>query len=644
MVKKIPSQKSLEESVLQVLATPGYAPMTFRQMRHALNCPKHLVGELMETLEAMAQRGTIKFGHRDTIHAVRKAPAPLPREGKEWKQVKEDGPTWEETKRRIEEMQEMPGPFAQALLNRIGRLAEPSEAEMAGRRDCRKDEVYTIDPADARDHDDAVCVRNLPGRKWQLDVHIADVSHYVEDGSALDKEALKRSFTNYLPWRAVPMLPEQLSTDLCSLLEGRDRLALSCRMVIGAKGEILSWEFFESVINVRRFLTYEEAQRIGDAGDPAMGRLKACTDALRKAREKENLLSFDVPESRIQFDAKGEPCGVKPSVHLPSHSWIEECMLAANRCCARQVDERKLCGLYRVHEAPELETIASIASWADALGKDVSAPPRMAAEGFSNVQPELQAWLADLLKTEGLPLGLQTKIIRCMKKARYSTECMGHFALGWRHYSHYTSPIRRYADLWTHRVLKANLHGTEPGVAWPTASRQIATHISAREEVVMKTERSTTRSCVAWTLRDRAGDQFEATVTGVEPMGVFVQVKDPYAEGMIHVRNMQCDFFEHNPDRMELVGMRTKRTLGMGDLLQVTLLKADPLAGFIDFALAEDESAFEQFRIRDQKRQQKREREVKKGRATRKLHPATSASAPSNNPKDRRAKGRGRKR
>lgn len=651
MANKLPpTPQAMEDMVLQVTATPGYKPMTFREMRHALNCPKHLVGELMETIEAMVQRGRLKFGHRDTIVPVKLSaqPLPLPRVGEDWKQVVDEGPTWNETKKRIEELQEMPGPFAAALIARIGKIPEPSEEDFKGREDCRKDEVYTIDPRDARDHDDAVGVKSLPGKKWQLDVHIADVSHYVQDNTALDKEALKRSFTNYLPWRAVPMLPEQLSTDMCSLLEGKDRLALSCRMVIDSKGKIASWHFFESVINVNKFLTYEKAQEIGDAGDKAMNRLKACTDALRKSRESENLLSFNVPESRIQFDEKGEPCGVKPSEHLPSHSWIEECMLAANRCCARLLDEQGLCGMYRVHEAPEPETIASIASWAEALGNDIPRPPLQESDSFSNVQPQLQAWLADLLKIEGLPLGLQTKIIRCMKKARYSTQCMGHFALGWRHYSHYTSPIRRYADLWTHRVMKAHLHGEEAGVVWQTASRQIATHISGREDAVMKTERSTTRSCIAWTLRHRAGDQFDGVVTGVEPMGVFIQLKEPYAEGMLHVRNLHCDFFEHNADRMQLVGMRTKRVIGMGDALRVTLLKADPLAGFIDFALAEDEDALAEFQIRDRKRQQKLERERKKNGppkagSSKKLHRGTSAAAPSNNPRDRKAS-RGRKR
>jgi len=617
MAKRIDSDSQrIEDAVLALVALPGYQPMTFRELRHQLNCPKHLVGELMDCVESLVARNRLKFGHRDTIMAAApgarasaSAPVPpsrtepLPRQGEDWEQPQE-GPTWEQVKVMFEQNQELPGPFAPTILNRIKKLAEPTEADLEGREDCRKDEVYTIDPKDARDHDDAVCVKTLPGgKRWQLDVHIADVSQYVEDNSGLDKEALNRSFTNYLPWRAVPMLPEQLSTDLCSLLDNHDRLAMSCRMVINSKGEIISYKFFEAMVNVRRFLTYEEAQELGDAGDPAMNRLKACTDALRKGREKDNLLSFDIPESRIQFDENGEPSGAKASVHLPSHSWIEECMLAANRCCAKELDENELSGMYRTHEPPEIETIAAIASWADTLGMNLPKPPKVSQDLATNLRPEIQAWLAELLKVEGLPIGLQTKIIRSMKKARYSTECMGHFALGWRHYSHFTSPIRRYADLWTHRMLKAHIRKFEPGVAWKSNSRRIATHISAREEVVMKTERSGTKSCIAWTLRNRSGDQFDAVITGVEPMGVFVQLKDPWAEGMVHVRNMHSDFYEHNPDRMELVGMRTRRVLRMGEPIRVTLLKADPVMGFVDFALAEDEEALELFRQRDARRQ-----------------------------------------
>jgi len=607
MAKKLLSDaQKLEEAVLQTVVREDYHPLTFRELRHALNCPKHLVGELMDTVESMVTAGRLRFGHRDTIlpPPTKSAPLPLPRTGKEWQQV-EEGPDWTKTKELFETSQELPGPYAKAIVARVQKLSEPTEADFAGREDCRKDEVYTIDPKDARDHDDAVCVHTLPGgRRWQLDVHIADVSHYVDEGSPLDREALKRSFTNYLPWRAVPMLPEELSTDLCSLLDGHDRLALSCRMVINSKGQILSYRFFEAVVNVRRFLTYEDAQELGDKGDPAMKRLAACAAVLKAAREKENLLSFDVPEAHIEFDKNGEPCGAKPSIHLASHSWIEECMLAANRCCAKETDEKGLCGLYRVHEPPEAETVGAIASWAATLGEDMPRPP-VETERILNVRPELQAWMAALLKIEGLPIGLQTKIIRSMKKARYSTECMGHFALGWRHYSHFTSPIRRYADLWTHRVLKAHLHHEEPGAAWEPVSRKVASHISAREEVIMKTERSSMKSCIAWTLRHRIGDQFDAVITGVEPMGVFVLLKDPWAEGMIHVRNLNSDFFEHNPDRMELVGLRTKRVLRMGDELRVTLLKADPLMGFIDFALAEDEDALERFQERDAKRQKR---------------------------------------
>ncbi len=599
--------QKMEDAVLALVAREGYTALTFRELRHTLNCPRHLVGELMDTVESLVNRGRLAYGHRDTI-LPGKAPKslPLPRTGKDWKQT-EEGPDWPHTKELFEKSQELPGPFSNAIIGRIRKLSEPGETEFKDREDCRQDTVYTIDPKDARDHDDAVCVRTLPGgRRWQLDVHIADVSHYVDEGSPLDKEALKRSFTNYLPWRAVPMLPEELSTDLCSLLDGHDRLALSCRMTVNSKGQILSYRFCESVVNVHRFLTYEEAQELGDRGDPAMKRLAACAAALKAAREKENLLSFNVPEAQIQFDRNGEPCGAVPATHLPSHSWIEECMLAANRCCAHMLDENGLSGLYRVHEPPEPETIAAIASWAASLGESLPRPPSLDGGNDLNVRPELQSWLADLLKVEGLPLGLQAKIIRCMKKARYSTECLGHFALGWRHYSHYTSPIRRYADLWTHRVLKAFLRHQAPGATWDAASRRIASHISAREEAVMKTERAGVKSCIAWTLRNRAGDQFDAVITGVEPIGVFVQLKDPWAEGMIHVRNLQSDFFEHNADRMELVGMRTHRTLRMGDELRVTLLKADPLMGFIDFALADDEGALERFQARDARRQQRR--------------------------------------
>jgi ribonuclease R len=259
-------------------------------------------------------------------------------------------------------------------------------------------------------------------------------------------------------------------------------------------------------------------------------------------------------------------------------------MLAANRSCARLLDEKGLPGLYRVHEPPELESLWAISTWALALGLPRWDPPRRDdGADETNVRPEAQRWLARILASGALPPGLQGKVVRSMKKARYSPDCRGHFALGWVHYAHYTSPIRRYPDLWTHRVIKEHLRiGEVPG-RWPATVRRLSTHISAREDAVVKAERSGNKCCAAWILRERLGEEFSAQITGVEPIGLFVQLQDPWAEGMVHVRRMTDDFYMHDPERMELKGRSSGKVFHIGDRIRVRLAQADPIQGWVDF-------------------------------------------------------------
>jgi ribonuclease R len=258
-------------------------------------------------------------------------------------------------------------------------------------------------------------------------------------------------------------------------------------------------------------------------------------------------------------------------------------MLAANRCCARLLDEKHLPGLYRVHEPPENESLLSISSWATSLGLPRWVPKRGADDLEElNIRPDAQRWMASILASGAIPAGLQGKIVRSMKKARYSPDCRGHFALGWLHYAHYTSPIRRYPDLWTHRVIKEHIKAGQVPGRWPATVRKLATHVSGREDAVVKAERSGNKCCSAWILRERLGDIFPATITGVEAMGVFVLLSEPWAEGMIHVRRMTDDFYEHDEDHMELRGKRSGRTYHLGDKIEVRLAQADPIQGWVD--------------------------------------------------------------
>ena len=597
------------KEILEIVHAEGYEAGTFRDLRHLLNVPKDQVPAVQNAVMALVDEGYLRIGSRERIQAVRERATraernrareisrdteqgrkvsknpdteALPREGAGWKHAY-TGPSWKSVQRLFADSHELPGPFPRPVKEQAEKYHEPTEADLEGRRDCRGDDVCTIDPWNAHDHDDAVGVENLPEGGWRLDVHIADVSHYVTEGSALDKQAVKRAFTTYLPWTAVTMLPQGLAADLCSLLDGKDRLALSCRMKISDDGQILSYEFFNAMVRVRRFLSYEQAQELADKGDAALLRLKACSEALLAARRRESLIEFDLPEPKVVFDKSGEPIDAQPGERLPTHRWIEDAMLAANRCCAQLLDEKSLPGLYRVHEPPDNEALSVISDWASTLDLPRWSAARGDRVDDTNLRPKAQEWLAKLLSSGILPPGLQGKAIRSMKKARYSPDCRGHFALGWLHYAHYTSPIRRYPDLWTHRVIKEHLKNGKVAARWGATVRKLATHVSTREDATVKAERSGNKCCAAWILKDRVGDVFEAEVTGVEPIGVFMLVKSPWAEGMMHVRRMTDDFYEYAEDRMELRGRRSGKVFRIGETVQVRLAQADPVQGWVDF-------------------------------------------------------------
>lgn len=622
-------RRNFTQELMELVHAEGYAGSTFREVRHMLNVPKEDVPALQEALADLVDDGRLRLGVRDRIYPiqasgknrttkreareteakvhrkvskeaatpeaapeamalrpVRTRPAeqaPLPREGEGWTS-RYQGPSWKKVIQLFADANELPGPFSKPVLEQAASYKEPRPDEVEGRVDCRADDVCTIDPWDAHDHDDAVAVV-ATDTGWRMDVHIADVSHYIPEGSALDKTAMKRSFTTYLPWTAITMLPEVLAADLCSLLDGKDRLALTCRMDIGKDGQILSYRFFESVVRVRRFLAYEKAQELADAGDPSLCLLKDCSETLLARRKAEYLLEFDLPEPKILFDRNGEPKDAAVGERLPSHRWIEEAMLAANRCCSRFLDEKMLPGLHRVHEPPEDESLANISNLARQIGLPAWKPSRMleSESDPTNVRPLAQKWLAELLADGKVPVPLQTKVVRSMKKARYSADCTGHFALGWTHYAHYTSPIRRYSDLWTHRVIKACLRGVPLPANWAPNVRRLATHVSGREDTVVKAERSGNKCCAAWILRERVGDVFEARITGCEPIGVFVQIDHPWAEGMMHVKRMRDDFWEYDEERSELHGKRTGKVLRVGDTIQARLVQADPVKGWVDF-------------------------------------------------------------
>jgi ribonuclease R len=467
---------------------------------------------------------------------------------------------------------------------------EPAYVPDGTREDLRGIFVCTIDPSTARDHDDAISLERLDGREkaqWRLGVHIADVSEYVVGDSELDREALRRSFTQYLPWTAVPMLPERLSTDLCSLREGHERLAFSCFMDVNASGELVRFRFVETFIKVSKFYSYEEAQAAKDGGDPFLTSLHDFTQTLQAVRKRDGQLEFSFPEPKFECDDAGTPVRVVLGERLASHGWIEECMLLCNQAAAKYLTKNKLPGLFRVHEQPDLEVVAELFSVQSPHQRDAELAKTFEelreTKGFLN--PAVQRFYARLLSPENgpLPPAVQRKILMSMKKAQYASQALGHFALGWLHYAHFTSPIRRYPDLWIHRVMKEHLRGKKQFKDEKLAANAIADEVSEREIAVMKVERKGHKTATAWILQQHIGREFTATINGVEAFGLFVAIQDPYGEGMIPVASLGDDFFVKDETTYSLVGKRTRKTYSLGQSLAVRLVRCNPFSGQIDF-------------------------------------------------------------
>lgn len=483
----------------------------------------------------------------------------------------------------------IPAGYPRRALAEAAEAPEPVWENHRKRLDLRGEYIVTIDPPDAKDHDDALSLERLPGGRWKLGVHIADVSEYVPLDGPLDEEALRRGYTQYLPWTAAPMLPQRLSGDLCSLLEGRDRLAFSCFMEVEPDGTLAKFEFVETFIRVSRFHSYQEAQGLKEQGEPFLCMLAEFTDALLAKRKREGYLDFQLPEPRVTLDENHAPLDIYPGVRLPSHGWVEECMLLANQACAMHLQRHKLPGVFRVHEQPDIEMVAEL--WAGeaglAAGQDTEAAIRKLRATGGYLNPAVQQFYVRLLDPSrgALPPAVQRRILQSMKKAQYDARPLGHFALGWQHYAHFTSPIRRYADLWTHRVMKLHARGKKIPRALRNRAIAVAGEISEREIDVVKTERKGMRVATAWIFRKLVGREFEGEISGVENFGLFVTVPSPYGEGLVPVARIRGDYYEKDPETGHLVGARTRRRFELGMRVKVRVAKSDPFTGHVDFDL-----------------------------------------------------------
>jgi ribonuclease R len=473
---------------------------------------------------------------------------------------------------------EIPEEFPSGLEESAGELPEdPVEKDFAGRRDLRDTLTVTIDGATARDFDDAISLEETAAGGWRLGVHIADVAHYVAEGGALDLEAYRRGTSVYFPDRAVPMLPEHISNGLCSLRPGVPRLTLSAFMTINERGKVVRRRFSESVIRSGRRLTYEEVTRLLEEPKPGdeeeygevlqlLRRAQELMRVLLKRRLARGSIDFDLPEGDVILDTEGFTVGVRPGQRTVAHRIIEEFMIAANETVARELEGAAEPALYRLHDPPSKDALEEL--------RDTLAPLGLPLKG-DLAAPQPSALQAVLRRVEGRPEEpfVSSLVLRSMQRAIYDPESRGHYALASRHYTHFTSPIRRYPDLVVHRRLKARLRGRPVEEAELLAERlpAIATHCSSTERRAERAERDLLQWKLVRLLAGRIGESFVGRISGVQPFGLFVMLADYFVDGLVAIRTLADDFYIYDPAAHTLKGSDKERVFRLADEVEVIL-------------------------------------------------------------------------
>lgn len=469
------------------------------------------------------------------------------------------------------------------------------EEDIGKRRDLRGRVIVTIDGEDAKDLDDAVSLELLPNGNYLLGVHIADVSQYVFENSYLDKEALKRGTSVYLVDRVVPMLPRKLSNGICSLNPQVERLTLSCDMEIDKKGKVQKYEIYESVIKTKERMTYKNVNEILAGNDPEVTarysdlidtfkQMERLMQILNNRRRARGSIEFEFEETKIILDEKGRPIEIRPYERGISERIIEEFMLVCNETIAEHMYWKEMPFIYRVHEDPDSEKLQAFNEFIFNFGYHL--------KGLAEIHPKALQQLTDQIKGTKEERIINTLMLRSLKKARYTSESMGHFGLAAKYYCHFTSPIRRYPDLMIHRIIKEDIHGklNEKRVKHlRSVIEGIAEQSSIRERAADEAERAVEDLKKAEYMKDRIGEEFDGIISNVTSFGMFVELENTI-EGLVHMSNMEDDYYQFDEVHHMLIGERRRRTFRIGDNVRIRVLNADVANRTIDFVLTEAKS------------------------------------------------------
>jgi ribonuclease R len=466
------------------------------------------------------------------------------------------------------------------------------ESEYARRHDIRDKDVFTIDPEDAKDFDDAISLDVLDNGNFKLGVHIADVSYYMQPDTVLDKEAYKRGTSVYLVDRVIPMLPEELSNGVCSLRPNEDKLTYSCFMEVTQEGKIVDYSIEETVINSKYRFTYEKAQEVidGKRDNPyadTLSILAKLTQTLTQNRFKKGSINFETPEPRFILDKDGTPVDVIIKERLSTHRLIEECMLLANKMVAIHVDnlrkdtnKRKSKDLYpffyRIHDKPDQEKLADIAEHVKPIGLQFDIHD-------GKVSPQKINKLLNEVEETSLEYIINNLTLRAMAKAEYGPKNIGHFGLNFSHYTHFTSPIRRYPDVIVHRLLKNYAVG-RPAYRYEKL-REMGAQCSEREKMAVDAERDSVKLKQVEYLNKHIGDEFIGVISGVTENGLYVDLKDIHCEGMVHISNMNDDYYIYDRKRYCLYGRSHGRKYQMGNLVKIKVVETNLEQRTVDLLL-----------------------------------------------------------